>query len=317
MTLAILCPGQGGQHPAMLDILRDVPAAEAVLAAARPILRTDPRDLAAASQDLMFSNIVAQPLVCAVTLATWAALRDRLPPPCAIAGYSVGELAAYGCADALTADEVIALARRRAEAMDTAAPEGTGLLAVRRLGRDPVAALCRSCGTEIAIVNGADRFVIGGAVAALAAFGQAVAAKGGAITPLPVPVASHTAAMMPAAPRFRDMLLASGLRAPSVPVLAGVDGAPVFDRRRAIATLSAQLTRTVDWAACLDGLVERRCRVVLELGPGGALAMMARDRLSHIAVRSVSDFRSLEGVIAWVRRETTSVQRPDRWWSEG
>src|SRR4051794_34816703 len=144
MTLGILCPGQGGQNPGMLDILKGEPAAQTVLDAAGHVLGADPRDLVAGPPQEMHRNAVAQPLLCAVQAATWAALRSHLPSPRVFAGYSLGELAAYGCADAVGTDELLDLARRRAAAMDRACPEPSGLLAVRGLDRPQVEALCRS-----------------------------------------------------------------------------------------------------------------------------------------------------------------------------
>ncbi|PWC33378.1 acyltransferase domain-containing protein [Azospirillum sp. TSO35-2] len=302
MALGILCPGQGAQAPGMLDILRGEPAAQAVLDAAAPRLGADPRALAAGPLEAMQGNAVAQPLLCAVQAATWAALRPRLPPVRAVAGYSLGELAAYGCADALDTDELLELACRRAAAMDEAGAVPGGLLAVRGLDRTRLAALCRDHGVAIAIVNDLDRIVVGGLRDALAAFELAAVAVGAAVTPLPVTVASHTPLMAPAAAAFGRVLAASGLRAPLVPVLAGIDGTPVRSRDRAIATLARQIAEPVEWAACVDGLVEMGCTLLLELGPGNALSRMVRDRYPELAVRAVADFRSLDGVAGWVER---------------
>ncbi|WP_448202466.1 ACP S-malonyltransferase [Azospirillum sp. sgz302134] len=303
MALGILCPGQGGQNPGMLDILAGEPAAQAVLDAAEWVLGTHPRALVAGPPEAMQRNAVAQPLLCAVQAATWAALRPRLPPVRLFAGYSLGELSAYGCADALGTDELLDLARRRAEAMDRACPEPSGLLAVRGLDRSQIEPLCRHHGLETAIVNDLDRLVVGGRRDALTAFEQAVAALGAGVTPLAVTVASHTSLMAPAAEAFGRVLEGSGLRAPLVPVLAGIDGAPVRDRDRAVATLTRQIAHTVNWSACIDGLVEMGCTVLLELGPCNGLSRMVRDRFPDLPVRSVADFRSLRGVADWVERQ--------------
>ena len=91
MSLGILCPGQGAQHPAMLDPLRAEPEAERVLALAGAVLGASPADLLASSGGELFANVIAQPLICAVELAMWAALASRLPTPRVFAGYSVGE----------------------------------------------------------------------------------------------------------------------------------------------------------------------------------------------------------------------------------
>ena len=41
--VAILCSGQGSQHPAMFDLVADCPEAEPVFAAAAGVLGQDPR----------------------------------------------------------------------------------------------------------------------------------------------------------------------------------------------------------------------------------------------------------------------------------
>lgn len=303
MSLGILCSGQGGQGPGMLDLLRREPAAQAVLDRAATVMGQDPRTLVVGPEAAMQRNAVAQPLLCAVQAATWAALRPHLPPVRAVAGYSLGELSAYHVAGGLDADELLRLAMRRAEAMDRADPEPGGLLAVRGLGRARLEALCRDHGADIAIENGADRFVVGGQRPTLAAVEQAVLALGATVTPLSVTIASHTRLMAPAAAEFSPILAASSLQAPSLPVLAGIDGTPVYTRERAVAALTRQMTETVAWAACLDGLIEMGCTVLLETGPCNALARMAVERHPGLSVRAVADFRSLSGAAAWVERQ--------------
>lgn len=90
MSLAILCPGQGGQHAGMFARIAQLPAASEVITTAASVLGTDP--IALAADPRRFDNAIAQPLVCAGTLAHWQALRAQLPTPTLVLGYSVGEL---------------------------------------------------------------------------------------------------------------------------------------------------------------------------------------------------------------------------------
>ncbi|EPX55588.1 Triphosphoribosyl-dephospho-CoA synthetase [Cystobacter fuscus DSM 2262] len=90
MSLGILCPGQGAQHPAMLEPLSTQPEARAVLDAASEVLGASPWTLMKGPAEALYVNALAQPLLCAVQLATWTALRSRLPTPRVFAGYSVG-----------------------------------------------------------------------------------------------------------------------------------------------------------------------------------------------------------------------------------
>ena len=296
VTYALLCPGQGGQHAGMFGRVRDEPAAVAALNSDGG---TDP-----------FANAVAQPLIVACALAHGAALTARgLPPPSVLLGYSVGELSAAalaGCfADVPTA---LRLAVARAAAMDAAAGNGSGLLAVRGLSDEALDTLARDAGLETAIFNGPGHRVLGGPAAALE-LGEHLARTRGATTVrrLPVSVPAHTSALAGAADAFRAALLGTASRAPSpgTTLLAGIDAAPVRSVPRLIDTLSAQLCRPIQWERCLHAAWERGARTFLELPPGDALSRMAREILPAGAeIRAVEEFRTLDGAAAWLRRAT-------------
>jgi [acyl-carrier-protein] S-malonyltransferase len=302
MSFAVLCSGQGGQHAAALELVAGDPAAEDVLARATKVLGESARE-AWSRPETWFDNRVAQPFICLTQLATWSALRDRVPTPAAFAGYSVGELASYGCAGALGAEELAKLADRRAALMDAALGQRGGLVAVHALQRGDVIALGTAHSVWIAIANADDAFVVGGENANLDAFAAAATAQGAGITRIPVAVPAHTPLLESAVAPFARALEYSLLQAPAVPVVAGIDASWVIDRSTAIGKLAKQLSATIEWAQCLDALWERGCRVFLELGPGAALAQMVRRRFGDDTdARSIDEFRSLQGVAAWVLR---------------
>ena len=301
MGLGILCPGQGSQQPGMLDILAGNVSAESVLAEAATLLGRDVGDLA---RDPVEShrNRVAQPLICASELATWLAIREELPVPVAFAGYSVGELAAYGCAGALTPADLTTLAFQRAKLMDAGATSSGKLVAVRGLARRQLQSLCRRFDAELAIINGYDHFVVGLADASINAFGAAAADSGAITRVLPVEVAAHTRWMESAGRAFRDLLEGAEFADPDVPVLSGMDGSPITTRADAIDALSRQISNCIDWSRCLEMLIELGCSVLLELGPGTTLTRMVREAFPDFPVRSVADFRSLPAVPTWVHK---------------
>jgi [acyl-carrier-protein] S-malonyltransferase len=225
------------------------------------------------------------------------------PQPTLVAGYSVGELACYGLAEALDIRSLATLARERAAAMDRAAASAPGgLMAVRGLTRRRLERLCSDRGASVAIAIDDDDFVVGAHGPALQVLQRDLAQHGAQITCLDVGVASHTPSLAAAADAFRAALERSSIAAPKRPVVAGIDGGLVTTRARAIATLAAQIARTVEWALCMDAMVERGCRVFLELGPGRALCTMLIVRHPEVEARSVDEFRSLAAAADWVRR---------------
>jgi [acyl-carrier-protein] S-malonyltransferase len=300
MTLAILCSGQGGQHAGMLDLLAD--QADEQLEEASRIAGFDVGE--AVDHRSMFDNAVAQPLLCATQAITWSLLAPRLAAidvaPTLFAGYSVGELAAYGCAGALSFEDLIGLAGRRAAVMDAASGPRDGLVALRGMTRATVEALCDAHGVYVAIVNGDDQYLVGGAGDALDAIAGDAQMRGAGVQRLPVAIAAHTPLLAAAANAFRGDLDAIAWRTAWTPIVAGIDGTVVKDPATAIDMLSRQIAQTIHWSACMDSIHERGATVCLELGPGNALARLMRERHPTMASRSVADFRSLGAVVDWV-----------------
>jgi len=302
MTFAVLCPGQGAQHPALLDFADRFPDSLRVVEGAAEALGQDPRRWLD-QPEAIYRNAVAQPLIAVAQLAQWVAIRDDLPTTVALAGYSIGELSCYGIGGALDAGELARMARARAHAMDAAATDHRGgLVGVHRLTRAVLRGLCEAAHAYIAIAIADDTYVVGGAEALLDRVREDCKAAGATLTELPVGIASHTPLLAAAAEAFRATLERSSLSSPSIPIVAGVDGSLITTRAGAVRTLSAQIAHTVEWAHCLDALYERGCRVYLELGPGRALSKMIRARFDDVEARAVDEFRRLENAHAWVRQ---------------
>ncbi|MGX4643630.1 ACP S-malonyltransferase [Massilia sp. SYSU DXS3249] len=302
--LALLCPGQGAQGPAMFDLARSDSQAAGLLDGWLQGAALDaPPATVLADEGLLYANRCAQPLIVAATLATWTALGSDIPPPAIVAGYSIGELAAYGVAGALSPGDAVALGAQRARLMDaclhTTPPQA--LVALSGLGSATLEELARPFGFQLAIETGEDSLIAGGPAEGRDALLEAVSAAGGRGSVLPVGVASHTPFMAGAVAPFRALLEAR-LAAPQVPVISGIAAVPVDDARTAIDHLSRQLAEPIRWKDGMDALVEAGVTVALELGPGASLARMLQARHPGIACRSVADFRSLDGVRRWLER---------------
>jgi [acyl-carrier-protein] S-malonyltransferase len=307
-TTAVLCSGQGEQGPDMFDLLADAPEAAPVFAAATRVLGHDPREWVreAGAEDL-YADRAAQILCCTQALAAWAVLGPAVPRPIVVAGYSVGEVAAWGVAGVLGVPGVLDLAAARAEAMDRATgARRAGLLAVSGLSRATVERICAAHDAHLAIVNGPDAVLVGGLEAALDAVGADAGARGArTVRRVRVAVPSHTPLLADAATAFgrelrarvADVIIPAGVR-----LLSGVDGGTVFTTD-GLDKLAAQVARTVDWAACLDACRAAGATRALELGPGTALARMVRRTEPGIEVHGVAEFRSVAGVRRWVGRE--------------
>lgn len=294
--LLLLCPGQGEQHAGMFALARGDTGAAALL----DRLGLPP----APAPDGLFANRSAQPLIAAATLAMWEALRGTTPAPALVAGYSIGELVAYGVAGALSPEDTVALARVRAELMDAclASRPGQATLALGGLPLAQVEPLLSAQLFYVAIETGEDSCIAGGPAAAATSMERAITEAGGRCRRLPVEVASHTPYMAPAVAPFAAALRQSTFQTRHTPVLAGIDAGTVRGKALATEQLSRQLAETIRWHACMDAAAEAGITLALELGPGNALSRMLRARHPQIDSRSVADFRTLSGVQQWLDR---------------
>ena len=307
MTLALLCSGQGLQHARMFATTGDAPIAAPLFEHATALFGSDPRELVAtATSDALHANRAAQ-LVCTLqALAAAAALRDAMPQRLIVAGYSVGEVAAWHLAGVFDAPTTLDLVVKRADAMDAASLPGDGLLFVRGPSREAIDALCRRHGAAVAITNPDAAWVIGGDGAALEAFAADARAQGALrVARIGVDVASHTPRLASASVAFRRVLSdasAHAARDANVRILSGIDGTAVHDVAAGLDKLAAQISQTVHWDACLQAAVEAGATCFLELGPGRALSAMTARAWPAIPSRSVDDFRTLDGVREWLAR---------------
>lgn len=301
--LAILCPGQGGQHSQMFDFARNEPRANALLEKwpLEEVLGM-PLERALADGAALYSNRLAQPLIVAAAMASWRAVKDLVPAPALVAGYSIGELSAYAVADALGAEEAIRLAAFRARLMDACSRTSTRqiLMSVSGINTAVLGGLLPADELFIAIETGADSAIVGGSGEHAAELEKRVRQLGGRTGILPVEVASHTPFMRDAAIQFLQALRQRPFTSPSIPVLAGISARAIHRSDEAMSTLSEQIAEKIKWMDCMDACAEAGITIALELSPGSALSRMLRERHPHIACRSIADFRTPAGVARWI-----------------
>jgi [acyl-carrier-protein] S-malonyltransferase len=293
----------------MFDLFENLPAAAPALLTAGALLgRALHAFMAETSDAELLTNRVGQ-ILC-VTRALAAA--ECLAPAGSllIAGYSVGEMAAWGIAGIWSLEETLRLTDRRARLMDAAGGPDDSLGFVRGLDHTTVAALTARFRCAIAIVNPGRLFVIGGTHRDVEACCDAALAEGAlAARPIDVRVASHTPRLGGAVAPFLGELEASRFERPmDGRTLVSAADRSIVTGRSGLAGLAAQVATTVDWEATLEALVERGADRMLELGPGAALAEMARKAFPALDIRALDDFHSLAGASNWIRRHSNPDQ---------
>lgn len=299
MRLALLFSGQGGQG---LAHWQQVSAASGALreaaAACLPGLDGEPPT----DPEFLARNRIAQPLIFTQQMLLWQHLQRELPRPVCAAGYSLGEMAACAAAGAFSATEGVGLCAERARLMDEAAPGEFGMLAVLGLADGEVEALAEACGLAVAIRNAPRHLVVAGPRAGIQKAVERFEAAGASrLVHLAVRTPSHTPLLAAAASEFKQLL--DGLPESRLlfPVFSAIDARPARNSSAALAALARQICSPLDWAACLEAVLEMQPDAVLEIGPGNAMSRLFAELAPAIPTRACDDFRSTEGIVAWVR----------------
>jgi [acyl-carrier-protein] S-malonyltransferase len=281
-VLIITAPGQGSQTPGFLSPWLELPGLAEQIGAWSELAG---RDLigygTTASAEEITGTAVAQPLLVAAALAAAGLLPGE---PDAVAGHSVGELAAGAIAGVLSAADAVRLTRVRGEAMaDATAIEPTGMTAVLGGDEATVLAAIAEAGLTPANVNGAGQIVAGGTLSQLEAF-AAHPPQGARLRPLRVAGAFHTKHMAPAVEALAKAAAGTVVKHPSITLLSNADGAVITSGQTWIERIIAQVAAPVRWDLCMATMSDIGVTAVIELPPAGTLAGLAKRGLPGVEV---------------------------------
>jgi [acyl-carrier-protein] S-malonyltransferase len=299
--LIFVFPGQGSQQVGMGRAMAErYPRTAAVYAEAGRVLDFDVARLCfEGPEEELRRTAITQPALLATSIACLAVLREAGLQADVVAGHSLGEYSALVAAGALSLAAGLRLVARRGELMEAAAREAPGgMAAILGLATERVEQLCAACGASVANRNAPGQVVISGPSDALeraAARARELGAR--RVVPLNVAGAFHSPCMASAAAALRREIEAADLQRAKVPVIANVTAQPVQEPEEIRAALVEQLTGSVRWEESIHRAVAMGVDRLVEIGPGGVLAGLARRIAPELRAECVSDPESLAAAV--------------------
>jgi acyl transferase domain-containing protein/thioesterase domain-containing protein len=277
--VAFLLPGGGAQYPGMAkDLYEKAPVFRREMDRGFAWLRQNGGvDLApilfgtdAARLDEMPHQLPAIFLVEHALAQLWA---HHGVKPESLLGHSLGENTAACLAGVMSFEDCLGLVALRGRLF--ARVTGGGMLSVS-LPEAEVRAILPDA-LDVAVMNVPNVTVVSGPLAAIETFEATLAEREVEHRRLAIPVAAHSRALEPILPEFEAYLRKITLREPTIPFLSNVTGTWITRAQATDPTYWVKhLRSTVRFSDDLAALAEDVDRVLVEVGPGRALASFAR-----------------------------------------
>ncbi|MDF1494642.1 ACP S-malonyltransferase [Caproiciproducens sp. CPB-2] len=301
--IAFVFSGQGAQYSGMgKDLCENSPAAKEVFDRADALRPGTCVQCFGGTQEELNRTINTQPCVFCVDLAAAQCLKAEGVIPDAVAGFSLGEVAALTFAGAFGPDEGIRLVCRRAALMQAAAEKHpSGMAAVLKLPVETVRELCGRYENAYPVnYNCKGQTVAAVSKSAMDAFCRDVQKAGGRAVPLAVSGGFHSPFMDEAAKKLLLELETVGMKAPSLPVYSNVDAKPYGENGKV--TLSEQINHPVYWQKSVENMIADGIDTFVETGPGKTLCGLIKKISSQVRILNVENFADARAAAEELRR---------------
>ena len=282
--VVMMFSGQGSQYAGMAQGLyeryasfrNDVDQCAEILQSS---LGLDIRELIFADQsdkekvELLYQTAYTQPALFVVEYSLARLLIDWGIVPSLLVGHSIGEYTAACLANVFTLENALGLVVQRGKLMQSM-PSGL-MLSVPL----PASDLTRyvSDKAEVGCANSSELSVLTGPKDAIESLASRLQSDGIDAKVIHTSHAFHSEMMEPVLGPFAEQVRAANPKAPDIPIQSNLTGEVLLPAQATDPDYWAQhLRNTVQFDSCLTEVFKQPHRVVLEVGPGRALATFAR-----------------------------------------
>ena len=281
-SIACVFPGQGSQHPKMLQTdLVDESFVNEKIEIVSEILSYDVHSILEDESKLNITSFTQPLLVLSSAILSEAYKNLSLPGPIVIAGHSLGEYSALMFAESITFEDAIKITHLRGKLMQSS--EEGKMMAILGLDSKIIDEVCSKINesNEKAYVasanyNSMKQTVIAGNIEGIKIASNLLSGIGAKrCIELNVSIASHTRLMADAADEFNESLQKIVFSIPRYPIIQNHTGKIETDLSSIKQNLLNQLTEPVLWTKTMEK-ISNSASCLIEIGPKNILCGLSR-----------------------------------------
>jgi len=273
--IAFVFSGQGDQYSGMgKDLFARFPSSKSVFELCDNIRPGTSSQCFNGSEDELKETKNTQPCLFAVELAAVAALSELGIKPDAVAGFSLGEVAACTAAGYVDLKSGFSLVCKRGELMQEASEEyDTYMAAVVKLSKENVEELCAKYPNVYPVnYNCPGQISVAGLTDEMIKFSADVKSQGGRALPIKIKGAFHSPFLTKASEEFTKILSDVRFSKGNITLYSNLTATPYTDD--VVNLLGKQICNPVRWENLIRNMISSGINTFIEIGPGKTLTNM-------------------------------------------